>query len=103
MNTTYSDPEIDGFEDGEGAPPKSLRKKKKEKSPYYYEELAKQFLMDNGTTYRYHQARVLRWDGKRYVVEPELSVRLRRFFTSVRIPHNNTVIGNVAPIVQALT
>lgn len=66
--------------------------------------LADNFLMDSakkGTFYQFYQGRHLRYLGTHYTEEQQLSVILRKWLLDNRIPHNNTLVGNVVPTIEA--
>jgi len=72
-----------------------------------HEQYADAFLMDMAKEEElrlcFHAGRFLRYDGTHYVPEQEVDRRLRTYLLNKKIPQNNTMVGNVVPIIQART
>ncbi|MDB5350511.1 MAG: hypothetical protein JWN86_1758 [Planctomycetota bacterium] len=77
-------------------------RKGKGQDQFHYQKLAEAFLESCGTHYRYHQDRVLRYTGTRYVIDSALSMRVRLYLLKKKIPQNNNIIGNTVPIIQTI-
>jgi putative DNA primase/helicase len=77
------------------------------RNPHLFRDLADAFLMDLAAEQkgcvRYYQGRMLRYDGRRYLQEEMFPTLLRRYFLDRKIPHNNNIVGNVVPIIEART
>jgi len=83
--------------------PKEGKKNGKEKNPFYYQDLAKEFLRKSEIVVRSYQGRYLVYDDGRYREEVQFPIILRKFLERSKIPHNNTVVGNVLPSIQSKT
>ena len=71
--------------------------------PFHYQKLAEAFLIDSGETYRHYMGKTLRYFQGRYVEDHHLATRLRTFLHARKVPTNNNLIGNVLPIIHAMT
>lgn len=75
------------------------------KDPFHYRKIVDNFLIDTATKDKsniiYYQGRTLRYTGKHYRPVEDMGNHLRRWLLERRIPFNNTVIGNVVPIIEA--
>ena len=69
-----------------------------------YQKLAKDFITDQEYRFRYYHGRYLEYQGTHFVErEPEfLTIQLRRWLLKNKVPHNNTLVGNVAESVKAI-
>lgn len=76
-------------------------------NPHLFRDLADAYLMDLAAEkkgcVRYYQGRMLRYDGRRYLQEEMFPTILRRYFLEKGIPHNNNIVGNVVPVIEART
>lgn len=76
---------------------------KKKGDPFQAQKLATAFLRESGHVYRYYNLRMLRYDGTRYLDDDHVALRLRQYLMNNGIPHNNNLIGNILPFIQAMT
>lgn len=94
-----------------GEPTAAKKPKGKAKEPgdkdkpdgFYYQRLAEQFLRESGKKVVYHQGNHYVYRGDRYepLKDTEFTYEVREFLLRARVPHNNTVVGNVVPFVNA--
>lgn len=76
-----------------------------DKKKVNYQKLADKFLSDGGYIFRYYHGRYLEYRETHFVErEPEfLVITIRRWLSRSRVPHNNTLVGNVVESVKAIT
>lgn len=70
--------------------------------PRHYEKLAKAFLKYKGQLVTIG-SNSYRYEGTKYRKFDNLSVAVRQWLDAKRIPQNNNKVGNVVPIIQAIT
>jgi putative DNA primase/helicase len=93
---------LDELVDIEIAEPACSGSEKKASDPFHAQKLAKRFIEKTGILPAYYRNQLYRYDGCRYVLESEIACKLRRFLQAAKVPHNNMLIGNIIPHIQAL-
>ena len=93
--------DADDFADNRSASAKP--KEKNDKNPFYQQDLAKKFLEENGHPVCTYQGNHLVYDDGRYREEKHLPMKLRQLLLRNKVPHNNTLVGNVIPHIEAMT
>lgn len=75
---------------------------KKMKDAFHFQRLAERFLRESGLVLQKYRDKMFVYQDTHYAEELELLDKLRRFLLRNKIPHNNNLIGNVAPIIGSL-
>lgn len=82
----------------------TMKGKKKEVNAFHYQNLAVQFCKESGENFVFHAGRRYLYHDNHYreLDAEAFNYRLRAFFLRNKIAPNNTVVGNVAPIINTL-
>ena len=75
---------------------------KKAKDAFHFQHLAERFLGESGLILQKYRDKMYVYQDTHYAEETELLDKLRRFLLRNKIPHNNNLIGNVAPIIGSM-
>lgn len=77
-------------------------REKKAKDAFHFQRLAERFLKESRMVLQKYRDKMYVYQDTRYTEETELLDKLRRFLLKHKIPHNNNLIGNVAPIIGSM-
>lgn len=89
--------------EGKPTKPKPPKEPGKDKPDgFHYQRLAERFIRESGRRVVFHQGNHYVYRGDRYepLKDTEFNYEVRSWLVSTRVPHNNTVVGNVVPFVN---